>query len=499
MSVVGAEADILLSDDFDYADGALITVGSTTWAQHSGSISGEVQVLSGRALLTEADTEDVNAGFTPSGDTLYAGLTVRFTALPSSSGNYFCHFMHAGNTYRPKVFATTSGAATGQFRLGISNGGNSPDQILGVDLLLNTDYRLVFRYTISSPSGTLWVNPSSEADPSVTAADSATPAVIVAFALRQSPGIGDLEIDNLILGTSFSDVVADITPQAPILLTQPQTQSVIAGASVDFSVVASGEAPLSYHWSRNGTPLAGATDASLGLTNVTLADAGAYSVTVSNAVGMTNSLAATLSVIPATATFSVLDYNVKGNGVADWSTNSPQVRAIGRQVEYLDPDIITFQEIPYTNTWQMTNFVTAFRPGFHLADQSGTDGYIRSVILSRFPINRSQKWLDGVSLVPFGYNGYFTRDLFEAEIAVPGYPKPVHVFTTHLKAGQTTDASARRAAEANAISNYFVNGFLTTNASRPYLLTGDMNEDIYRPPSSNPQTIQRLTSGPTGL
>ncbi len=235
------------------------------------------------------------------------------------------------------------------------------------------------------------------------------------------------------------------------------------------------------------------------LMSVVGANAGAYSVTVSNTVGMTNSLAAALSVTPANATFSVLDYNVKGNGVADWSTNSPQVRAIGRQVEYLDPDIITFQEIPYTNTWQMTNFVIAFRPGFHLAANSGTDGYIRSVILSRYPINRSKSWLDGISLVPFGYNGNFTRDLFEAEIAVSGFPEPVHVFTVHLKANQDATSSARRAAEANAISNYFVNGFLTTNASRPYLLTGDMNEDIYRPPSSNPQTIQRLTSGPTGL
>jgi len=500
MSMVGAEAEVLLSDDFNYPDGALITVGSTTWAHHSGNISGEVQVLSGRALLTESESEDVNAALTPSGDTLYAGLTVRFTTLPSSGGDYFCHFKNSSTTYRPKVFATTSGAATGQLRLGISNGSNSPDQILGVDLLLNTDYRLVFRYTISSPSGTLWVNPASEGDPFVTAADSASSTTIVAFALRQSSGIGDIEIDNLAIGTSFGDVVANATPQAPVILTQPQSQSVIEGATVNFSVVASGEAPLSYQWFFNGTNLlAGATEASLGFTNVDVTAAGSYSVTVSNAVGMSNSLSAGLSVVMANATFSVLDYNVKGNSAADWSTNSPQVRAIGRQVEYLDPDIITFQEIPYTNTWQMTNFVIAFRPGFHLADQSGTDGYIRSVILSRYPINRSQKWLDGVSLVPFGYNGNFTRDLFEAEIAVPGYPQPVHVFTTHLKSGQAADASARRAAEANAISNFFVTGYLTTNASHPYLLSGDMNEDIFRPPSSNPQTIQRLTSQPTGL
>src|SRR5204862_5937607 len=93
----------------------------------------------------------------------------------------------------------------------------------------------------------------------------------------------------------------------------------------------------------------------------------------------------------------------------------------------------------------------------------------------------------------------FARDLFEAEIVVPNFPQPLHVFTTHLKSGQDADDSPRRAAEARAISNYFVTSFLTTNATHPYLLTGDMNEDIARPPASNPKSIQTLSSSPTGL
>jgi endonuclease/exonuclease/phosphatase family metal-dependent hydrolase len=195
-------------------------------------------------------------------------------------------------------------------------------------------------------------------------------------------------------------------------------------------------------------------------------------------------------------------YNTHGNQIEDWSTNAPQVQAIGRQMSHLKPDIITFQEIPLTNTYQMANFVTAFLPGYFLATNSGTDGFIRSVILSRFPITRSQKWLDGVSLVPFGYTNSpstFTRDLFEAQISVPGFKMPLHVFTTHLKSGQGSDDSARRGAEASAISNFFATGFLITNSARPYVVTGDMNEDIDRPPSSNPQSIERLISPPTGL
>ena len=193
---------------------------------------------------------------------------------------------------------------------------------------------------------------------------------------------------------------------------------------------------------------------------------------------------------------TVLTYNVSGNGTTNWSTNTPQAQAIGRELLYLNPDIITFQEIPFTNTWQMPNWVTAFMPGYFLATNSGTDGYLRSVIASRFPINRSKSWMSRSNLTYFGYNGPFTRDLFEAEIAVPGFAQPLHVFTTHLKAGTDTTSQQRRAAESAAISNFLVTVFLPTNLA-PYLLTGDMNEDLIR--SANPQALANLTRPPTGL
>lgn len=210
-----------------------------------------------------------------------------------------------------------------------------------------------------------------------------------------------------------------------------------------------------------------------------------------------------------TPAISVLNYNTHGNHVADWTTNSAQVQAIGRQVMHLDPDIITFQEIPMTNSgWaQMPNFVTAFRPGYHLATNSGNDGFIRSAILSRWPIVRSQSWLDQADLEPFGYTNNanffadkFTRDLFEAEIAVPDFQQPLHIFTTHLKAGTSAaDDAEKRAAEASAVSNFFVNIFLPTNGHRPYLLTGDLNEDIAQPAPGSQQPIQRLANNATGL
>jgi endonuclease/exonuclease/phosphatase family metal-dependent hydrolase len=166
---------------------------------------------------------------------------------------------------------------------------------------------------------------------------------------------------------------------------------------------------------------------------------------------------------------------------------------------YLNPDIITFNEIPNAKTYEMTNFVNVFLPGYFMATNSGTDGSIRSVIVSRYPIARSQKWLDGIGLTNFGYAGTFTRDLFEAEITVPGASEPLHVFTTHLKSGPDGDSQDRRAAEASAISNFLVSVFIPGQGHRPYVLTGDLNEDIDLPLSHDHQPIQRLTSVPTGL
>jgi endonuclease/exonuclease/phosphatase family metal-dependent hydrolase len=204
---------------------------------------------------------------------------------------------------------------------------------------------------------------------------------------------------------------------------------------------------------------------------------------------------------PRLTNFSLLSYNVLGRDQADWTTNSAQVRAIGRQMAFLKPDIIGFQEIPETNAnyLQMTGFVAACLPGYHLATRQRTDGGERSVVASRFPILRSKSWLARSDLTAFGYAGVFTRDLFEAEILMPGLPQPLHFFTTHLKAHPDEASSLRRAAEARAISNYFVTAYLTTNALRPCVLVGDMNEDIHRPRAYEQGAIQTLTSPPTGL
>ncbi len=85
---------------------------------------------------------------------------------------------------------------------------------------------------------------------------------------------------------------------APSIDTQPKPQSVTVGGSASFTVVASGTDPLSYQWLWKGAVIAGANSATLTLNDVTLSQAGNYSVVVSNSVGSVTSDTALLTVTP---------------------------------------------------------------------------------------------------------------------------------------------------------------------------------------------------------
>ena len=486
-------------------------VSSGVWAHHSGSVTGQVAVASGRVLLNEDNTEDVNSLLagqpypsTGATNVFYASFTVKFTSLPSGGGTYFAHFKNSSTTFRARIWALTGGAAPDRFRLGISStSGSDISATNTMDLHLNTDYTVVARLVNSNSVSTLWINPTAESDSSISTSEGASAFTVASYAFREADGEGALNIDNLRVGTSFADVVSTGAGQPPAITSQSPNQTATNGASVAFSVSASGTPPLSYQWQFNGTNLPGAVSSNLTLTGVTFAQAGFYAAVVTNAAGSTLSDTVALSVWCASApAFSYLTYNAHGNGLTNWSTNMWHVQAIGRQMQYLNPDIITFNEIPVTNncTAQMADFVTAFRPGYYLVTNSTDDGFIRSVILSRYPILSSTSWLHGSDLTPYGYtNSGFTRDLFEAQISVPSFSQPLHVFTVHLKSAQDADSSAKRAAEAGAVSNFFATVYLATNGLQPYVLSGDMNEDILRPPVSNPQSIQRLIGAPTGL
>lgn len=80
---------------------------------------------------------------------------------------------------------------------------------------------------------------------------------------------------TLTVSDPLSNAVVTQTPVGPAFL----------GDTITLSVTVDGPGPLTYQWSKNGAPITGATDSTLELPNITLADAGDYAVVVGNGIG----------------------------------------------------------------------------------------------------------------------------------------------------------------------------------------------------------------------
>lgn len=216
--MVVPSSSVLLFDSFTYLDGSLNAMSGFRWAHHSG-VGGEIEVTSGTARLSSADTEDISAiligaPYTPaSGTVLYAAFTVNFEAPPTPLGEYFAHFRGLLNTgpFFGRVFAMSTNAGSQAYLLGIGNAATVSNAVIFPrEFGLGTNNVVVVRYDVGAGVSTLWVNPSSEGDTSIVATDSVTPAPVLAWAFRQSStgngSIGTSIVDDVKVGLSFGDV-----------------------------------------------------------------------------------------------------------------------------------------------------------------------------------------------------------------------------------------------------------------------------------------------------
>ncbi|ADO69563.1 discoidin domain-containing protein [Stigmatella aurantiaca] len=89
---------------------------------------------------------------------------------------------------------------------------------------------------------------------------------------------------------------------APTIILQPASTAVTSGQPATFTVTATGTAPMTFQWSRNGTAIAGATAASYTTPATTSADNNAqFTVRLTNSLGSATSSAASLTVVAPAA------------------------------------------------------------------------------------------------------------------------------------------------------------------------------------------------------
>ena len=121
-----------------------------------------------------------------------------------------------------------------------------------------------------------------------------TSAYAIAAAQASDAGSYSVIVSNA-AGNVTSSAATLTVNLPPTITTQPVSQSANEGGWVDFSVVASGTAPFTYQWKKEGVSLSGATSATYRILNLQAGNEGRYKVVVTNAVGSVTSNEAILS------------------------------------------------------------------------------------------------------------------------------------------------------------------------------------------------------------
>ena len=97
-------------------------------------------------------------------------------------------------------------------------------------------------------------------------------------------------------GAALSAAAALVVKAPPLVTAQPQALTLTEGFGGSFSVTASGAPPLRYQWRRDSAPLSGSTNSVLSILSAQAADAGSYTVVITNIWGATTSAPALLTV-----------------------------------------------------------------------------------------------------------------------------------------------------------------------------------------------------------
>ena len=122
------------------------------------------------------------------------------------------------------------------------------------------------------------------------------PALSLGGLTAESVGWYSVRVSNTDGVTNSAAALLQIVT-APVITQQPAGDTLVKGATAYFGVSATGAAPLSYAWMFNGAPLSGAVYETLQLGSVQPAQAGAYTVWVSNRLGRVQSAVAQLVVL----------------------------------------------------------------------------------------------------------------------------------------------------------------------------------------------------------
>jgi hypothetical protein len=218
----------VLSDDFNYADAALLTANG--WTAHSGSGSQSIDVgasngltytgysglggftaaATGNAVRLDNTGEDVNKAFAApvtSGD-LYVSFLINVT---TAVDGYFLSLGTGTTTFYSRLYARPS-ATAGKINFGI---GNSAASYSATDFDPNTTYLAVIKYGVSASGPvSLWIIPSgipateAAAGAATATATGSGGASVAGVYLRQYNASQNITIDGLRVYSTWFNTTA---------------------------------------------------------------------------------------------------------------------------------------------------------------------------------------------------------------------------------------------------------------------------------------------------
>jgi hypothetical protein len=231
------------------------------------------------------------------------GTVEVFLYQTNTAGNNPCFFSGRDDSQSPAVRYSLHGDSAGN-RLWIWNGVSAPSVTLPFNML----NRLVHvAYVFEAGLVTVYFNGA----PLVTWNEPLGAGIGRSFQIGASgpsaaegwPGLVDeLAVHGEALpadavAAHYAAWLTTNSGAAPVITQQPQSQNLDAGQMATFSVQLTDATGAIYRWIRNGTNLSGATNATLNLGPVTVADNGSsFRCVIYNPFGGTNTTAATLAV-----------------------------------------------------------------------------------------------------------------------------------------------------------------------------------------------------------
>jgi hypothetical protein len=292
MSVTSSNATLIVQDPAVTTQPQNVTIDYQGTATFSINALG-TPPLTYRWQLNGANLADGPAA-TGSGATISGSATTNLTITSATyldQGSYTCVVTHNATT-------ATSSAATLTVNDPIITA-----QPVAASLLVGNSGN--FSVTaVGSPTLTYqWRKGTNALTDGVTASGSTISGSSTANLTISSATTSDSGNYNVVVSgpstqtVTSSNAAFTVVAPAGIAALTPATRTQRVGDHLAYVVTPSGTGPFSYAWSFNGTPISGVTSSALVLTNIQLASAGTYSVTISNAAGVGPSANATLNVV----------------------------------------------------------------------------------------------------------------------------------------------------------------------------------------------------------